>query len=159
MAYIHAAPGVTARQVTVKISREDDTTDTLLSIPALQDVTINAANDLFTWSQLDETAKKQVATTSTNSVTMNIVLDPDTFFGTGTFSASGTAANNGLFSMSQQKDLINFQIDIGDTTAKSIEGQAYISGLAPATTADAPVWVSPITLTVTGDFTTGTNVT
>ena len=44
---------------------------TTLTVPALQDVTVNAANDVFTWSQLDSSAKQQIATTSTNSISMN----------------------------------------------------------------------------------------
>jgi len=34
-----------------------------------------------------------------------------------------------------------------------MSGNAYVTGLAPTVSADAPVWVSPITLTVTGDYT------
>jgi len=35
--------------------------------------------------------------------------------------------------------------------------QGYVTGLAPATSADSPVFVSPITITVTGDYTVVTN--
>ena len=45
-----------------------------LTVPALQDITVNAANDVFTWTQLDSTAKQQVATTSTNSVALNVLI-------------------------------------------------------------------------------------
>lgn len=156
--YIHSAPGVAGEQATVKIANNADSGSAYLTVPQLQDVTINNANDVFTWSQLDATAKKQVATTSTNSISMNIVLDEATWFGTGTYSATGTAANNGIQQTSIHKDLIDFRIDLGGTTQKSIEGQGYITGLAPTTSADSPVWISPITITVTGEYTIGTNI-
>ena len=156
--YIHSAPGVSGEQATVKIANNADSGSAYLTVPQLQDVTINNANDVFTWSQLDATAKKQVATTSTNSISMNIVLDEATWFGTGTYSPTGTAANNGIQQTSINKDLIDFRIDLGGTTQKSIEGQGFITGLAPTTSADSPVWISPITITVTGEYTIGTNI-
>ncbi len=56
MAYIYPAPGVTNVESTLKIHKTSKAADaTGLSIPALQDVTVNAANDVFTWTQLDET--------------------------------------------------------------------------------------------------------
>ena len=158
MAYINPAPG-TGNQVTLTLDKADSESDVTqssgLSIPALQDMTINAANDVFTWSQLDSTAKKQVATTSTNSIAMNIVVDQATFFGTTLNSSiSDTMAAQGLFGCSRNKTLINFIIRVENATADTfIKGTGYITGLAPTVTADAPVWVSPITITVTGEYT------
>ena len=121
MAYINPAPG-TGNQVTLTLDKADSESDitqsTALSIPALQDMTINAANDVFTWSQLDSTAKKQVATTSTNSIAMNIVVDQATFFGTTLNSTiSDTMAAQGLFGCSRNKTLINFIIRVENSTA------------------------------------------
>lgn len=159
MAYINPAPG-TANQVTLTLdvaSSESDITQGAgaLSVPGLQDVTINAANDVFTWSQLDSTAKKQVATTSTNSISMNIVVDQASFFGTTLNSTiSDTIAAQGLFGCSRNKTLINFIIRVENSTSDTfIKGVGYITGLAPTVTADAPVWVSPITITVSGEYT------
>jgi hypothetical protein len=158
MAYINPAPG-TGNQVTLTLDKADSESDitqaSALTIPALQDMTINAANDVFTWSQLDSTAKKQVATTSTNSISMNIVVDQATFFGTTLASTiSDTMAAQGLFGCSRNKTLINFIIRVENAAADTfIKGTGYITGLAPTVTADAPVWVSPITITVTGEYT------
>jgi hypothetical protein len=159
MAYINPAPG-TANAVTLSLdvaSSESDITQGVgaLAIPALQDMTINAANDVFTWSQLDSTAKKQIATTSTNSISMNLVVDTATFFGT-TVAASitGTIAEQGLFGCSRNKTLINFIIRVENSTTDTfIKGVGYITGLAPTVTADSPVWVSPVTITVSGEYT------
>jgi hypothetical protein len=157
MAYIYPAPGVANVEATLKIYQTSKVADsTGLTIPALQDVTVNAANDVFTWTQLDETAKLQIATTSTNSISMNIVLDQTSFFGT-TGSGSSTAAASGIFGLSVDKAKIVFDLYLGDTDSggagKTISGSGYITGLAPTVSADAPVWVSPITITVTGEYT------
>jgi hypothetical protein len=125
-------------------------------MPALQDVTINNSNDVFTWTQLDESSKLQVATTATNSIAMNCVLEKDTFFGNASATAN-SAARLGVFGLSKDKSLVSFSLYMGDTssggTGPTVTGSGYVTGLAPTVSADAPVWVSPITLTVTGDYT------
>jgi hypothetical protein len=153
--YIYPAPGVTGVESTLSLEIAADGTNDSLSVPSLQDITVNAANDVFTWTQLDEGSKKQIATTATNSISMNLVLDQTTFFGSA---GSGTTASAaGIFGMSSQKDLVSFELYLGDesdgTTGKTISGEGYITGLAPSVSADSPVWVSPITITVTGDYT------
>lgn len=155
MSYIYPAPGVNGVEATLSVSVSSNGSDTGMNVPALQDVTVNAANDVFTWTQLDETAKLQIATTSTNSLAMNIVLDQTTFFGTGADTI--TAAGLGIFGMSVNKTKIDFDLYLGDTdaggTGKTISGSGYVTGLAPTVSADSPVWVSPITITVTGEYT------
>ena len=154
--YIYPAPGVTGVEATLTLEVNADATNDTLSVPSLQDITVNAANDVFTWTQLDEGSKKQIATTATNSLSMNLVLEQDSFFGDGT-SAAGTASLKGIFGMSTDKDLVEFELYLGDnsdgTTGKTISGTGYITGLAPTVSADAPVWVTPITITVDGDYT------
>jgi hypothetical protein len=157
MAYIYPAPGVTNVEMTLKVFHTSKAADaTGMTIPAIQDVTVNAANDVFTWTQLDETAKLQIATTSTNSLSMNIVLDQDTFFGSSG-SGGSTAAASGIFGMSVDKTRVVFDLYLGDesdgSAGKTISGLGYITGLAPTVSADSPVWVSPITITVTGEYT------
>ena len=111
MAYISPGPG-SSSQITLKLDVASSETDTVigaspLTVPALQDVTINAANDVFTWSQLDSSAKKQVATTSTNSISMNLVVDPNTFFGTTLNAAqTDTILLQGLMGCSRNKTLV-----------------------------------------------------
>jgi len=161
MAYIYPAPGVANVQATLSISVSANGSDSGMNVPALQDITVNAANDVFTWTQLDSTAKQQIATTSTNSISMNIVLDQTTFFGTGDGADAGsdvnTAAEFGIFGLSTNKVKVDFDLYLGDTdagaTGKTISGTGYVTGLAPTVSADSPVWVSPITITVTGEYT------
>jgi len=158
MAYINPAPGTANRVVlTIEVaSADDDTTQTSpMTVPALQDITINASNDVFTWSQLDSSAKKQVATTSTNSISMNCVVDDATFFGTTLASIiTDTIAAQGLIGCSRNKTLVNFSLKFVEATAdRYIKGVGYITGLAPTVSADSPVWVTPITITVSGEYT------
>lgn len=171
MAYINPGPG-TSSQIVLSIDTTSASTVTgtpptaialgvaAITVPALQDITINAANDVFTWSQLDSTAKQQIATTSTNSVSMNIVLDDATFFGTTLNAAqSGTVAEQGLLGLSRNKTPICFTIKMREnaSTDRVLKGQGFITGLAPTVTADAPVWVTPITITVTGEYIVATS--
>jgi hypothetical protein len=158
MAYIYPAPGVSGVQVTLKLHHTNKTADaTGLNVPALQDVTVNNANDVFTWTQLDQGSKLQIATTATNSLSMNIVLDQDSFFGVG---SGTTAAAKGIFGLSKDKVRVEFDLYLGDesdgTAGKRLSGFGYVTGLAPTVSADSPVWVSPITITVDGDYTVGT---
>jgi hypothetical protein len=153
MAYIFPAPGVAGVQAVLTLSFAGDTVD--LVVPAMQDITVNNSNDIFTWTQLDSGSKLNVATTATNGLDLNVVLDQTVFFGTGT--GANVAVNKGIFGLSKDKVLTHFALYLGDTSSgsagKTISGDAYISGLAPTVSADAPVWVSPVTLTVTGDYT------
>jgi hypothetical protein len=146
MSYINAAPG-TASAVTLIL--KSNSVSGNLTVPALQDLTINNANDIFTWTQLDGTSKYNVPTTATNSLATNIVVDELTFF--GNTSATANSANYlGVFGLSNAKTACTFYVNFG---SKTISGTAYVSGLAPKITADAPVWVTPVTLTVSGSYT------
>lgn len=166
MAYINPAPGTTS-QIVLSIDTVASSTITgdpptaialgasPLVVPAIQDITVNAANDVFTWSQLDSTAKQQIATTSTNSVSMNIVVDDAAFFGTTLASVqTDTVAAQGLLGLSRNKTFIAFTLKMREnaSTDRILKGRGYITGLAPTVSADAPVWVSPITITVTGEY-------
>jgi hypothetical protein len=158
MAYIYPAPGVANVQAKLTLIVSGKTGN--LVVPALQDVTINNSNDVFTWTQLDEGSKKQIATTATNSLSTNLVLDQDVFFGTAVVAntvVAGSAANLGIFGLSAEKTLVDFELFMGKTSegdaGKTIKGEGYITGLAPTVSADAPVWVTPVTVTVDGDYT------
>ena len=152
MAFIFPAPGVAGVEMTLEVKVSTDSLS--LSVPAVQNITVNNSNDVFTWTQLDTGSKLQVPTTATNSLSFNIVLDQTAFFGTG--SGTDVAKNKGLFGLSKDKTQVEFTLYLGDTSAggtgKTLQGVAYVTGLAPTVSADSPVWVSPVTLTVTGDY-------
>ena len=155
MSYIYPAPGSAGVEATLTINDATGayTANTIMVVPALQDMTVNAANDVFSWTQLDNSAKLQIATTSTNSISGNLVLDQTTFFGDGTTDGVQIV---GVFGLSTAKQKINFSLYLGDeddgSAGKYVEGVGYITGLSPTVSADSPVWVSPFTITVTGEY-------
>lgn len=123
-----------------------------LDVATMQDVTLNAANDVYSWSQLNAAGKFQIATTSTNSISLNMVVDYDAFFGATT--AGNTAKTDGIFKLSNEKTKIKFELKMGSSTGtdKTITGEGYITGIAPTVSADQPVWVTPVTITVLGNY-------
>lgn len=123
-------------------------TSTGLTLKAVQDVTINNSNGTFSWTQLDSTSQLTVATPATNSVAANIVVDDSDFF----------TATTGIFDLSANKTLVYFRVYFnGRTTgAKYVSGQGYLTNLAPKVSPTAPVWVTPLTISVDGDLTSGT---
>lgn len=120
-----------------------------LIIAMLQDVTIENSNDTFSWTQLNSSAKYQVATTATNSISGNVVVDKDVFFGDAT-ATSGSADKLGLLGLSKAKTEVDFEITVGD---KTLSGKGYVTGLSMSVSADSPVWVSPVTISVAGEYT------
>jgi len=150
MAYINvSAPTVNA---TLQISTASiASTSSGYIVPALQDVTINNAAGVFQWTQLDTFSQLAVSTPATNSISGNFVLDPTTFF-------TGSNGVAGIFDLSNDAVEVYFRVYFNGrlTGAKFVSGQGYITNLAPTVNPTAPVWVSPISVSVNGDLTTGT---
>lgn len=150
MAYINvSAPTSNA---TIQISTASiSTTSSGYIVPALQDVTINNAAGVFNWTQLDTFSQLAVSTPATNSISANMVLDSTSFF-------TGSNGVEGLFNLSNDATEVYFRVYFNGrgTGAKFVSGSGYITNLAPTVNPTAPVWVSPITVSVNGDLTTGT---
>jgi hypothetical protein len=150
MAYINvSAP--TSRAILQLSTASISTTSSGYVVPALQDITINNANGVFNWTQLDSTSQKAVATPATNSISGNFVLDSTAFF-------TGSGGVPGIFDLSADKDLVYFRVYFNGqgTGAKYVSGSGYVTNLAPTVNPTAPVWVSPLTVSVDGDLTAGT---
>ena len=127
------------------------TTSSGYAVPALQDVTINNAAGVFNWTQLDTFSQLAVSTPATNSISANMVLDSATFF-------AATNGVPGLFDLSNDATEVFFRVYFNGklTGAKYVSGSGFITNLAPTVNPTAPVWVSPITISVNGDLTAGT---
>ena len=150
MAYINVSAPTS--QATLQISTASiASTSSGYVVPALQDVTINNAVGVFQWTQLDEFSNKTVPTPANNSIAGNFVLDSTTFF-------TGSNGVAGLFDLSNDATLVYFRVYFNGrgTGAKYVSGSGYITNLAPTVNPTAPVWVSPITLSVDGDLTAST---
>jgi len=124
------------------------TTSSGTIVGAVQDITINNSNGTFSWTQLDSQSQPTVATPASNSVAANIVVDSTTFF----------TATTGIFDLSANKTLVYFRVYFNGTGsgAKYVAGSGYLTNLAPKVSPTAPVWVTPITISVDGDLTAGT---
>lgn len=150
MAYLNVSPSNSNATIQISTASIASTSSGYI-IPALQDVTINNAAGVFNWTQLDTFAQLAVPTPATNSVSANLVLDSTTFF-------TGSNGVQGLFDLSNDAQEVNFRVYFNGrgTGAKYVSGTGYITNLAPTVNPTAPVWVSPITISVSGDFTVGT---
>jgi hypothetical protein len=127
-----------------------------IELTGLQDVTINNANGSFRWKTLSQSGENVITTVSTNSVSGNFVLDPTLFFGT-TPGTNTTIITGGIFGYSNSRTQVAFMVaPSGATTggtSKLIMGTGFLGALAPKVSADSPVWLSPITVEVNGDYT------
>nr|DAU83280.1 MAG TPA: hypothetical protein [Caudoviricetes sp.] len=128
-----------------------------LVVPSMQDITINNSTGVFRWKTLDSTAENAATTPATNQLSLNVVVDTAAFFGTGT-AGDDDVKEKGLFSVSKEKTKVYFRAYFNgtDSTSKFLSGVGYISGLAPTVNPDAPLWVTPVTIEVDGDYTVGT---
>jgi hypothetical protein len=125
-------------------------TANVMTVPSLQEITVNATPGIFRWKQLDVLSEKVVTTASTNNIESTFVLDPVTFF-------DGTGDTDGIFDIVNNKTLCYFRMYWQGTSSSDryIEGSGYLSALAPTVSPDSPVWTSPVTIEVVGDFTSG----
>jgi hypothetical protein len=132
-----------------------NTTTDPIQLPGLQDITINNANGSYRWKQLDQSGENVITTNATNTISGNFVLDPTAFFGDSTATAGHSAAE-GLFKLSNNRTQVAFMVAPSGVTDNQtvLMGNGFISALAPTTSADSPVWVSPVTLEVNGDYIT-----
>ena len=150
MAYLNTSPP-TSRAVLQISTATISTTSSGYVVPALQDITVNNANGEFRWQQLDNVSELVVPTVSSNSISGNMVLDPTTFF-------TGSAGVPGLFDLAGAKTKVYFRVYFNGTgvAAKFAAGSGYVTALAPSVSPGAPVWVSPVTVSVDGELTIGT---
>lgn len=155
MAYINVAG--TGNFATIDIAYSGDlATGTVgtdvIRLAGLQDITINNSNGQFRWKQLDNTSEFAVSTVATNQVTFNMVLDPDDYHGD---SGGSDAVADGLFALSNNKTEIDIKVWYQGTSGKYVTATGYITGLSPTVNPDAPVWVTPVTIDISGSFTAG----
>jgi len=127
-----------------------------LVVPYMQDITINNSTGVFRWKTLDNTAENAATTPATNQLSLNVVVDSESFFGDGL--GGDSVKDAGIFGSSKAKTKVFFEVGFEgrDSGSKILKGSGYISGLAPTVNMDAPVWVTPVTIEVDGDYTEDT---
>jgi hypothetical protein len=129
---------------------------TAVTVPFIQDLTLDTTAGTQTYNVLDNSAAKTFTTTNTNSITLNMLVDENTFFGDG--SNAEQIANVGLLGSSINKDRVYFELSFEGATsgARCVTGSGFISGLAPVLNMDNAVIVSPMTIVIDGQITNTT---
>lgn len=143
-------------QPVIKISMSSDMSANI-TVPYVQDLTITNTTGVFSYTTFSDVDTRKLSTPADNEISTNIVVDTDTWF--GTTGPSGTdAATKGLLNLSGQKQLLYFEVYYSGSAAggRFTSGQGFITGLAPTTSPDAPVWVTPMTIAVDGSYTQDT---
>ena len=143
-----------------------------LSVICLQDVTITASTGVFSWADFCSIDMNKLPTPADNEISMNVVIDPETYFGNAN-AAANSAANLGMAGLSQDKTPVQFLVvwnnsnvaavidgNIGNLTDGTVwsSGQGFITNLAPTASPEAPVWVTPCTIAVDGTMYNGREI-
>ena len=128
-----------------------------LVIPTIQDVTLNATPGTVRYSTLDSSASSAFTTVNENSLSLNLLVDDDVYFGDGS-NSTNSVANKGLLGSSISKDEVYFSLTFEGTGsgANYVTGKAFIGGLAPSSSIDQAVFISPVELIINGEITKST---
>jgi hypothetical protein len=140
----------------------------VLSVICLQDVTITSSTGVYSWADFCSTSMNKLATPSDNEISMNVVIDPTTYFGANT--ANVNAYDQGLAGLSQRQEEVQFLIawnynqsvaNVANGNVKNLtnvawtSGKGFITNLAPTAGVEAPVWVTPVSIAVNGTMYNG----
>ena len=129
-----------------------------LSVPFVQDITITNSTGVYSYTTFSDVDTRKLSTPADNEISTNIVIDDLAYFGNSSATAN-SAAYLGIASLSVNKTPIDFTIYWAGNTAGATDrvttGSGFITNLAPTTSPDAPVWVTPLTIAVDGTMTTG----
>jgi len=123
-----------------------------LVVPLVQDINVGTTPGTVRYSTLDSTASSAFTTVVENSISLNMLLDDDVFFGAS--NASNEVANVGLWSTSNDKTEVFFSVAFEGTDSGDyyLSGQGFIGGLAPSASIDQAVWISPMEIIVNGNL-------
>ena len=137
----------------------------LLPVTCLTDVTVNNSTGIYSFVDFCGPDMKKLTTPADNSIDANIVLDAVEFFGDAAHTPITGAPYYGVNGLASNKIEVQFVLVLNgdDSVADGIgkyyyQGKGFITSIAPTVNPDAPVWVSPISIAVTGSFTSGTIV-
>jgi len=125
-----------------------------LTVPFLQDVTVTNSTGVYSYTTFSDVDMRKLSTPADNEISTNVVLDAEVWFGNALATAN-SAAYFGLSDISINKRPMYFEIYYSGnaTGAYYTTGAGFITSLAPTTSPDAPVWVSPLTVAVDGALT------
>ena len=125
-----------------------------ITVPFVQDLTITNSTGVYSYTTFSDVDMRKLSTPADNEASTNVVVDNEAYFGNSA-AVANSAPFLGIASLSTNKNTIDFQIYWNGTDANAYyyEGTGFITSLAPTTSPDAPVWVTPLTIAVDGTFT------
>ncbi len=123
-------------------------------LPTIQDISVNSSPGIVRYSVLDDTASKAFTTVNENSISLNMLLNDDAFFGNASL-VDNAIETNGLFTTQNNKTEIFFSVAFeGDSVGDYyVHGQGFLSGLAPSASLDQAIWISSLEIAVNGELT------
>jgi hypothetical protein len=128
-----------------------------LTVGCLQDVTITNSTGVYSYTSYCSPDMQKLTTPADNSISTNIVIDRESFFGNSAATA-GSAAYLGILGLSGSKTPFTWNFYwAGNATATTdilSSGTGFITGIASKVSPDAPVWVTPVNIAVDGAITT-----
>ncbi len=124
-----------------------------ITVPFVQDLTITNSTGVYSYTTFSDVDMRKLSTPADNEASTNVVVDDIAYFGSN--SAGTLAPELGIASLSINKNSLDFQIYWNGTSSNAYfyTGSGFITSLAPTTSPDAPVWVTPLTIAVDGTFT------
>ena len=125
-----------------------------ITVPFVQDLTITNATGVYSYTTFSDVDMRKLSTPADNEASTNVIVDDEAYFGNSAATAN-TAPFLGIASLSTNKNTLDFEIYWNGTSANAYfySGSGFITSLAPTTSPEAPVWVTPLTIAVDGSFT------
>lgn len=126
-----------------------------LVIPTVQDITVGASTGTVRYSTLDSPSSSAFTTVNENSVSLNMLVDGDTFFGTAAAGGLNDITDNGLLKTSIDKTEIFFSVAFNEGNSSDefyVSGKGFLTGLTPTASIDQAVWISPMEIVVNGEL-------
>lgn len=125
-----------------------------LVVPTVQDITVGATTGTTRYSTLDSPSSSAFTTVNENTISLNMLIDGDAFFGNAALTAN-PVATNGLLKTSIDKTEIEFSVAFegSDSGDYYVHGKGFLTGLTPTASIDQAVWISPMEIVVNGELT------
>jgi hypothetical protein len=129
-------------------------TSQAITVPFVQDLTITNSTGVYSYTTFSDVDTRKLSTPADNEASTNIIVDDIAYFGSSA-ETPNTAPFLGIASLSTNKNTLDFEIYWNGSSANAYfySGSGFITSLAPTTSPEAPVWVTPLTIAVDGSFT------
>lgn len=127
-----------------------------LAVTCLQDITVTNSTGIYSYTDFCSTDMNKITTPADNEISTNMVLDGTVYFGNSS-AGNTTAAFYGVAGLSENKVNISWKLYLNGNAngAFYYTGTGYVSSLAPTVSPEAPVWISPMSIAVDGQITSG----